>query len=217
MHGKIAVKKRISTLLSKSGDHSFYFPDFSRSKSYLIPNNSLINDISYKGYIRFNELPLPGNLYLKHSNIIFLSQLLNEMGKYIKEFRIKRLFEIYLYLSSPAVPTGLYHYYIKNHSLERLVISESAQTASFIKNLAKEKSMAYLVVSLRSHFLPHPDRLYWYWLNIFESGRLVQALINKTQTFKNKTKILESTTSHWNDILSLNQSRESVIQVLRIY
>jgi hypothetical protein len=182
----------------------------------IINNNDsfaiLLNDHNkniYKAYARFAEFRLSKkNEY---------SKLLKIVGDFIKEDRLKRQFEIYLYSPNINSLHGLYHYYLKTDSLEKLPDINLFDAKKIFINSSGKKIKLSLMITLSLSSLPNNNKNWWYRKNILELGRLTEIILNFTKTHKIDTVATDFYDEEINNFLNINGNIEAVVQCLNIY
>ena len=141
------------------------------------PKGSINKKTQYKGYGRLPELPLPkphlseeislvssfekrsSSRSFEHSSICNneLSTLLKygfglnthkESGRFYPSAGAKYPLEAYIVALNTEVPHGVYHYYVKNHSLESLLLTDSIQLSEIfnIKEFSWLKDISLIII-----------------------------------------------------------------------
>lgn len=223
MSKRLKIDKHISILLTNSNP---YLPFHKKTK--LSDGNTFTGQIlniapksPYKAYARFPQIILPkpkgkSNLTKKIIDIPAISKLLNSLKTLIEKDRNRRLFEIYYYSIDSDFPNGLYHYYIRNHSLEKLPQFNNVELPTMA--IEKKKDVkGYIFLSLRLSLLPANHKEWWYRLNISEGGSMIQRLLDTA--FQNGIKMenIDFYDDTCNKFIGIDGIKESVIQLIVIY
>lgn len=229
MSKKININRHISILLNRISEH---FPFHNKTKyNENVTSNKILNippKYPYKAYARFPQITLPepkklsilrkteSELLKNVINIKILSNILYPLKKLVEGNRNRRLFEIYYYSIHSDIPIGLYHYYIRNHTFEKLPIFKKISSSKMF--LGKKRNIKGLIfLSLRLSLLPSNNRDWWYRLNIAESGYFMFKLIHGANQNRIKMENTDFYDDTCNEFIGIDGIKESVIQVLRIY
>ncbi|OGK64549.1 hypothetical protein A2313_00870 [Candidatus Roizmanbacteria bacterium RIFOXYB2_FULL_41_10] len=201
--------------------------------------------VQYKAYARFPEinLPTPAKTFalqnvlkqrqssrqfgLKPISKTKLSQLLHYGAGLINpQNNEKRAYpsaggryplEIYLLSLKTELPTGLYHYYIRNHSLEQLPMVEDLKIKdAFEENWVSRASLLIIITAVfKRTTIKYGDRGYRYIL--MESGHLGQNLYLVGQSLNlGCCAIGGFVDNQINQWLDLDGNQESAIYVLAL-
>lgn len=222
------IKNYISHLLNRK---NIYLPFHEKTKIKKKENSlkeftHVTFNPGYKAYSRFPVIPLIESVSrYKESNqfhstddlidIDSLSTLFYTAKKIIEKDRSRRLFEIYYYSKTSSILKGLYHYYIRDHLLEKL----PEQNTSLLSNLTvirERKVTGFLFISLKLSLLPKVNKEWWYRINIAEGG----IIRDKMVTIGQKNGFIFQSTDYYDDecnnFIGIDGIKESVIESIAV-
>jgi len=225
MLDKYSLNKKIDTLLNLNLINDF----LSGEKSFLnhedlfgIEVQKKIRRNKYKAYARFPVTILPKTRIVNYKKVIitdkqYIVHILFYLRSIIKEQRSSRLFEVYPYLISPDMPCGLYHYYIREHKLEKLPLIDKVNIKLLFMDKYKKKPKAYFIFSLWLSLLPKNNRAWWYREQLIELGCLKQRVIEETKKCKRSIRSVDFCDTLLNRFIGIDGVNESISSVLAIY
>jgi SagB-type dehydrogenase family enzyme len=186
-HQKIKIKKPAKQLSKKLWPKSWktvHFKGYPRLDEIFLPKPILQNNLSLKQSLmkrkssrQFSEKTLPIN---KLSSLLYYSAGLREnkppweANRFYPSAGARYPLEVYLLSLNTDLPKGLYHYYLKNHSLEKLLIFDKLDVKRYIFHEWFFDAACFIIISsvFKRTTVKYGDRGYCFTL--LEAGHLGQ-------------------------------------------
>lgn len=227
-HEKTKIKKRFKDIPIKSWPESWktiYFKSYPRFAEIILPKPNLSNKISFKKVLssrissrKFGNIPLDIN---QLSNLLFHSAGLKDKlnpysGRFYPSAGGRYPLEVYLLSLNTDIPRGLYHYYLKNHSLEELMFIDKFNLKKILLPKKWVKNAACLIIItavFERNTVKYGERGYRHVL--IESGLLLQNFyLNASALSINCCAYGGYFDDPINQLLDIDGINESVVNVL---
>lgn len=187
-HASTKIKKQKRQLEYSKWPKSWktvYFKSYPRLDEIVLPKPDLKSTISLKEVLfkrkssrGFSKEPLS---MAKLSTLLFYSAGMKNsspplIGRFYPSAGARYPLEVYIIALNTDIPKGVYHYYVKNHSLEELIILKKFQYKDYFiqKDLARSGCIILITGVFKRTTVKYGDRGYRHILQ--EAGHLAQNL-----------------------------------------
>lgn len=229
-HNKTKLKKTSKELESNDWPESWkkiYFKSYPRFNETILPKPNLKTEISLKKTLvtrssnrNFSKNPLSTK---QLSTLLYYSAGLKDStnpnaGRFYPSAGARYPLEVYVLSTNSELPNGLYHYYLKNNSLEELFIIDEPNVFQYVtpQKWIKNVSCLIIITSVFSrNTMKYGERGYRHVLT--ESGALLQNLyLNSAALNINCCSVGSYIDTEINKLLDIDGLEESVVNVLLI-
>ncbi len=230
-HKKTKIKSlprdKVDLLKTPTEWKKVYFKGYSRFKEIVLPGPTLSKKTSLKEVLgkrisekKFSEQPISIN---KLSALLYYSSGLKNISsdkaanRFYPSGGARYPLETYLIALNIPLPRGLYHYYLKSHSLEKLLLFESFDTDIYFNQDWIRKSSCIIIISavFKRNTMKYGDRGYRHILT--EAGHMGQNIYLLSTAFNlNCCAIGGYIDDEINRLLEIDGVDESVVYVLAI-
>lgn len=204
-----------------------YYKAYSRFPEYILPPPSINLGSSLQEALvrrqskrRFSDIPLT---HKQLSNLLYYSagikniRFPNQIGRFYPSGGARYPMELYVLSLNSAIPKGIYHYYLKNHSLERLQLVDKFPLLQYFgqKWVSQASCVLLLTAVFKRTTIKYGDRGYRHIL--VEAGHLGQNIYLLSSALNINCCALGGYVDYkLNDLLNIDTSEEVVIYALAI-
>lgn len=190
-------------------------------KSQSLTNYSLHTALKKRSSIRkFSNQPLPLE---KLSTLLYYSAGLNNIknstirGRFYPSAGARYPLELYFISLNSQLPMGLYHYYLKNHSLEKLLTFDKFDFAKYFNQNWISTVGAFIIITaiFKRTTMKYADRGYRHILQ--ESGHMGQNIYLLSSTLNLSCCAIGGyLDDKINELLDIDGINESVVYILAV-
>lgn len=181
--------------------------DKTKIRNFLL-NNRAQKKPRFKAYARFPETFLDKSIGFKKN----IGALLFQLGNTINQSE-RSLCEIYLLVFKGKMK-GLYHYYLKHHSLEKLPLINNIDLNNYLIKKVSLCPEFILIFSAKLETLRYTGSERVYRNLLLEIGQLTEKSIHLGQQLKLDMEVVDFYDNEWNNLINIDGLRETVVKVM---